>query len=530
MNKREKEVIQFQLEAEEDILAELEKQYQRALKDIDDKIKFLQTDELTQSRIYQIQYQQALKGQIEGIIEKLHSDSYTSIQQFLNSAYTDAFIATAYDLAGQGIPLIMPIDQNAAVKAIITDSKIKEDLYTSLGVDAKALKKSIRQEITRGIASGMHYQDIARNIQEASNAPLSRAKTIARTESHRIQQASTYDAQKAAKKRGADVVKQWDSTLDGRTRSTHRHLDGQIKEVEKPFEMDGKKAMFPGEFGDPAEDCNCRCVSLTRARWALDDDELKTLQKRAEYFGLTKEKANTFEEFQENYLQASKMATGMVRDNDWSGATPRTVSKEVKQEIVDYGASKNINVYNLSEFDGDPEILKAEIDAIDKMRSKYPVKSKITITVDGKMSDHDFASTTNATIRFNTKALRNRDVTEMNLIMADGYFASSSAEGIGIHEYMHIFVSEQGNKGLEIAKQAYYNISGKMLSDGEALEFLETNISGYATEYNGDIDRDVVKNSVKATKYTEIIPEVITKSETKGSEFITEFIRLLSKG
>lgn len=302
MNKREKEVIQLQLEAEEDILAELEKQYQRALKDIDEKIKFLQTDELTQSRIYQIQYQQALKGQIEGIIEKLHSDNYTSLQRFLNDAYTDAFIGTAYDLAGQGIPLIMPIDQNAAVKAIITDSKIKEDLYTSLGVDAKALKKAIRQEITRGIASDMHYQDVARNISDAAKAPLSRAKTIAKTESHRIQQASTYDAQKAAKAKGADVVKQWDSTLDGKTRDSHRKLDGQIKEVEEDFEMDGKKAKYPGEFGDPAEDVNCRCVSLTRARWALDDDELKTLQERAEFFGL--DKTENFADYKKKYLKA----------------------------------------------------------------------------------------------------------------------------------------------------------------------------------------------------------------------------------
>lgn len=323
MNKREKEVIQLQLEAEEDILAELEKQYQRALNDINEKIKFLQTDELTQSRIYQIQYQQALKGQIEGIIEKLHSDNYTSLQQFLNDCYTDAFIGTAYDLAGQGIPLIMPIDQNAAVKAIITDSKIKEDLYTALGVDAKGLKKAIRQEITRGIASGMHYHDIARNISDASKAPLSRAKTIARTESHRIQQASTYDAQKAAKKRGADVVKQWDSTLDGRTRSTHRHLDGQIKEVEEPFKMDGKEAMFPGEFGDPAEDCNCRCVSLTRARWALDDDELETLKERAEFFGL--DKTDGFRAFKDKYIEATDAINSPINARNTARGKPQGI-------------------------------------------------------------------------------------------------------------------------------------------------------------------------------------------------------------
>lgn len=302
MNKREKEILQQQLEAEEDIIAELEKQYKQALKDIDDKIKHLQTDELTQSRIYQIEYQKALRQQIEGIVEKLHGDGYTSIQEYLKNAYTDAFVGTAYNLAGQGIPLIMPIDQNAVAKAIITDSKIKEGLYTALGVDAKALKKSIRTEISRGLASGMSFHDIARNISDVSKAPLSRAKTIVRTEGHRIQQASTYDAQTAAKSKGADVVKQWDSTLDGRTRSTHRHLDGQIKEVEEPFEMDGKKAMFPGEFGDPAEDCNCRCVSLTRARWALDEEELKTMQDRAEFFGLDKTKG--FEDYKKKYLKA----------------------------------------------------------------------------------------------------------------------------------------------------------------------------------------------------------------------------------
>jgi uncharacterized protein with gpF-like domain len=136
-----------------------------------------------------------------------------------------------------------------------------------------------------------------------SNVPISNAKRIARTEGHRIQQASTMDAQKAAKTKGADVLKQWDASLDGRTRPTHRRLDGQIREVDEPFEMDGKSAMFPGDFGNPAEDCNCRCASLTRARWGLDEDELKTLQERAEFFGLDKTK--DFDDFKNKYLKAA---------------------------------------------------------------------------------------------------------------------------------------------------------------------------------------------------------------------------------
>lgn len=313
MNKREKEILQLRLDAEDDIIAELEKQYRVALNDINRKIRLLQSDELTQSKIYQIEYQKALKGQIEGILEKMHGDEFSTIQKYLHDCYQDAFIGTVYDIAGQGIPLIMPIDQAAAVKAIMTDSKVSGGLYNALGVDVKKLKTAIRQEITRGIATGQTYSDIARNISEVSKAPFSRAKTIARTEGHRIQQASTMDAQERAKAKGADVVKQWDSTLDGATRSTHRRLDGQIREVDEPFEADGKKAMYPGDFGDPAEDCNCRCASLTRARWGLDADELQTLKDRAAYFGLDKSK--NFADFKEKYLAAAKKEDYNISNN-----------------------------------------------------------------------------------------------------------------------------------------------------------------------------------------------------------------------
>lgn len=321
MNKREKEVLQAQLDAEKKVLKQLEKQYQAALDDINDKIPLLQSrtvydengigqnvqvplNRLPMSKIYQIEHQKALKGQIEGIIDKLHGDEYSTINQYLEDCYVNGFVGTAYDIAGQGIPLIMPIDQAAAVRAIQTESKISEGLYNALGVDTKSLKKNISQEVTRGIASGLTFDDISRNIRNVSNVPISNAKRIARTEGHRIQQASAYDAQRAAKKKGADVVKQWDSTLDGRTRPTHRRLDGQIREVDEVFEMDGKSAKYPGDFGDPAEDCNCRCASLTRAKWGLDEDELQVLKDRADFFGL--DKTDSFKDFKIKYLDASK--------------------------------------------------------------------------------------------------------------------------------------------------------------------------------------------------------------------------------
>lgn len=304
MNKRQKEVAQHQLDAEKAVLEQLRQQYQRALNDIDRKIRILESDELTQSRIYRIEYQKALKKQVEAILEKLHSDQYTTIQQFLSASYTDAFVGTAYDMFGQGVQLIMPVDKNAAVKAVVTDSKLSASLYESLGVDIKSLKNTIRNEITRGIAAGLPHTEITRNLASAAKVSLGRAKTIVRTETHRIQEASRHDAQKEAVNKGAKVVKQWDSTLDGKTRRTHRKLDGQVREVDEPFEIEGRKAMYPGDFGDPAEDCNCRCIATQRARIALNENELKILEDRAKYWGL--DKTEDFKEFKEKYLHATK--------------------------------------------------------------------------------------------------------------------------------------------------------------------------------------------------------------------------------
>ena len=330
MLKREKEVFQALLNDEEAVIKDLEKSYARALRDIETKIKILQADEMTQSKIYQVQYQKALKAQIEGIMEKLHGDNYTSVQQYLNECYKKSFVGTMYALHGQGMPVLAPIDQDAAVHAVMLDSHISGSLYEAMGVDTKKLKQAIRREISTGISTGASYDDIARNLRFATNAPLARTKTIVRTEGHRIQQQSADDARNAAKAQGCQVVKQWDAVLDGNTRTNHRILDGQIREVGEPFEIDGKKAEYPGAFGRPEEDCNCRCVALTRARWGLDETELETMKDRAKFFGLDKTK--NFQEFSEKYLKIPEKT-----DTIAAGVLPQPIESNEKhyKELLD---------------------------------------------------------------------------------------------------------------------------------------------------------------------------------------------------
>lgn len=53
----------------------------------------------------------------------------------------------------------------------------------------------------------------------------------------------------------------WLSMRDGLTREAHAEADGQLKGelVENGYLVDGLECEFPGDTGDPANDCNCRC-------------------------------------------------------------------------------------------------------------------------------------------------------------------------------------------------------------------------------------------------------------------------------
>jgi len=304
MSKYEKLLFAYLLAKEMGLLDRLDEVYTKALDDVNERIKVMKADELLGNRVYRKRYQEALKGQIEAILEKLHTEEYETIEEYLKDSYEDGFVSTVYSLHKQGLPLTFPIDQRQVVKALVTNSAISEGLYKTLGVDTKRLRDVIAAEISRGLASNMSYSEIARNISNQTGIAKNRARNIVITETHRIREEASQDARVEAKKKGANIVKQWDATLDGRTRDTHRRLDGQIREVDEPFEIDGKTAMYPGGFGVAEEDCNCRCVALTRARWGLDEKELETLKERAKYWGL--DKTDSFEEFKRKFLDVVK--------------------------------------------------------------------------------------------------------------------------------------------------------------------------------------------------------------------------------
>jgi hypothetical protein len=303
VNKRQLEVQKVQASDEAKTIRELKQVYSKARQDCETKIRELssRTDmENLQSIVYQKQYQEALKSQLDGIIDTLNSNQFTTISDYLGVSYENGFFGTLYDLQGQGIPLIFPINQEEVVQALQVDSKLSQGLYKRLGEDTTFLKRSIRAELSRGAANGTSWNEIAGHIANGMNSPFNKAYNnalrIARTEGHRVQQEATFHCQQKAKERGADVVKQWDSTLDGATRPDHVELDGQVREIDEPFEVSGHSAPYPGAFGVASEDIHCRCCLLQRARWALSDEEYYE-KWNGDKNELVKVQAKTYDEF-----------------------------------------------------------------------------------------------------------------------------------------------------------------------------------------------------------------------------------------
>ena len=333
MNKRQKIVQQQFLNNEEEVIRRLKKVYSQSLNEIGKKSQALQIKidnldglidnaedgktkailkSMQQSKIYQKQYQDALKKQIESILDTMHVEEFQTISEYLEKCYEDGFVGTMYDLQGQGIPLIFPIDQEAIVRAVQTDSKISQGLYTRLGEDVSELKKKITSTVSRGISTGMTFQQMAQQLRNESNIGYNNAVRITRTEGHRIQVQSTMDACYKAKDKGAKIVKQWDSSLDMRTRDSHVQVDGEIRELDEKF---SNGLRFPADpHGAASEVVNCRCALLQRAKWALDEDELNTLKERAEYYGI--DKTDSFDDFKTKYLNATKGLGAKVGGGD----------------------------------------------------------------------------------------------------------------------------------------------------------------------------------------------------------------------
>jgi hypothetical protein len=94
-----------------------------------------------------------------------------------------------------------------------------------------------------------------------------RAEAIVRTEVGRTMSEANFRTLDEISAQMADIVgpmqKEWNATLDARTRPEHAAAHGQRVPVDKPFTVGGEQLMYPNDpRGSAGNVINCRCVML----------------------------------------------------------------------------------------------------------------------------------------------------------------------------------------------------------------------------------------------------------------------------
>ena len=136
------------------------------------------------------------------------------------------------------------------------------DLVTNL---SKSAIQKINQELTLGIMGQKSpyevMQAVGRNLKDKSvfKSIAARADTITRTETGRVLEMAGQARKEAAAKVVPGLQKQWFYGHSPKMpRLSHLVIDGQIRDVDQPFDVAGEKLMYPRDpAGSAANTIRC---------------------------------------------------------------------------------------------------------------------------------------------------------------------------------------------------------------------------------------------------------------------------------
>lgn len=152
------------------------------------------------------------------------------------------------------------VDEGTIKNLVMEESNNVE--FKTLGVnpkrDYKWNKAQIQSALVSGILQGESISKLSQSFMVVQERNKNAAIRNARTAVTSAQNAGRISTMRKSKEKGIDVRKQWKSAHDSRVRHSHAVLDGQIRDIEEPFD---NGLQYPADSdGIPAEVYNCRCT------------------------------------------------------------------------------------------------------------------------------------------------------------------------------------------------------------------------------------------------------------------------------
>jgi SPP1 gp7 family putative phage head morphogenesis protein len=253
-NITEKEVLRVYALILRDVRAHLGKLFEQ-----------LGVDNLSWEEMNRYNRMKALETQIIDTITTYGKETDKSVYAMLSNVYVDSFLYTGFVLETTAqAKLAYAMIDKAVIDAIIQAPFTGLTLGERLEKNRSDVIVKLKTQLAQGIAQGESYTKMAKRIKDVLDGDAQKAIRVVRTEAGRVQNEARFNSMLHAQKKGISIKKMWVTSLDKKARHSHRILDGQIRDLDKPFEYNGYKAMAPQHFGVAGLDINCRCKVVER--------------------------------------------------------------------------------------------------------------------------------------------------------------------------------------------------------------------------------------------------------------------------
>lgn len=200
--------------------------------------------------------EQTLTSLINEFSKAKYKGMYDQLREQLLFAYQYYYTGLT-EVSGRKYKLL-PLKKEwltATIENEIAGLSLKETLQR----DRQNIIYSLKSNLIQGVNRGESFSTMAKRMQKVVNNDYQKAVRIARTETHRVKEAGTYESALKGEKAGIKQMKTWNSSNDGRTRKEHRKLDGKTIPMDEYFRVGSAKALKPGDTGRAEHDINCRC-------------------------------------------------------------------------------------------------------------------------------------------------------------------------------------------------------------------------------------------------------------------------------
>lgn len=274
LGKLERRIKKVYVQAYEETEAKLQDYLSRfATKD---KIK---QEQLRAGKITQDEYNYWRKGQVmigkrwQEMVNSLAAD-YTNANRLAMSMVGDSLpgvYALNHDYGtfqvekGSMVDTSYTLYDRSTVEGLIRDNpNLLPRAKVNVSKDMRWNKQHINNAVLQGILQGESNDKIASRLQTVTSMNHAAAIRNARTMTTGAENAGRTDSYKRAAEMGIELEQEWLATLDGRTRDSHRALDGEriplAKDKWHPAKF-SNGCRYPGDPEGPAwEVYNCRCT------------------------------------------------------------------------------------------------------------------------------------------------------------------------------------------------------------------------------------------------------------------------------